>query len=99
MNLNVFSIFVRQLSSKYDLPDPADCLQNDAPLKSEYKETVLTKITAFYEKELRQNSQSNSSMKYLNVSVRVESTCHILTQCSAYADIRQRIFSKYGLEN
>ena len=107
---------------------------------------------------MRQNSQSNSSMKYLNVSVTglrgrhhpalsnqlttldvqkgrphikmlcsdyftyekradqsggsahcrccsqlspsdtrpVESTRHILTQCSAYADIRQRIFSEYA---
>ena len=68
-NSRTWSIFVRQLSNKYNLTDPSDCLKRDAPNKSEFKETILTKITAFYEKELRQNALSNSSMKYLNVSV------------------------------
>ena len=157
-NSRTWSIFLRQLSRKYDLPDPSDCLKKDAPSKSEYKELTITKITAFYEKELRQNAQTNSSMKYLNVSVTglrgrhhpalsdqlttldvqkgrpylkmlccdyftyekradqsggsshcrccsqsspsnlrpIESTCHILTQCTAYADIRKRLLSEYA---
>ena len=62
-----WSIFLRQLSEKYKLPDPLECLKNDAPEKSIYKEMILTKITAYYESELRKNSVSNSSMKYLNI--------------------------------
>ena len=68
-NSITWSIFIRQLSEKYKLRDPSECLKTDAPEKSEYKEMILTKITAFYENELRKNSISNSSMKYLNVSV------------------------------
>ena len=41
----------------------------DPPSKSEYKETVLTHILAFHEKELRSLAASNSKMKYLNVSL------------------------------
>ena len=53
----------------YGLTDPLQCLQSDPPQRSVYKEHILTKITAFHEKELRQNSVSNSNMMYLNVSV------------------------------
>jgi hypothetical protein len=57
------------LSVMYGLTDPLQCLQSDPPQKSVYKEHILTKVTAFHEKELRQNSLSNSNMMYLNVSV------------------------------
>ena len=68
-NSRTWTIFLRQLSSKYGLDDPLTCLKKDPPEKSVFKEHILTKVTAFYEKELRQNSMSNSSMTYLNVSV------------------------------
>jgi hypothetical protein len=68
-NSRTWSIFIRQLSIKYGLSDPLVCLNSDPPEKSTYKELVLTKITSFYERELRENSLTNSCMSYLNVSV------------------------------
>ena len=53
----------------YQLEDPLSCLQKDVPDKSVFKETVMTKITAFHEKELRIKAQSNEYMQYLNVSL------------------------------
>ena len=38
-----WSIFLRQLSSKYGLNDPLMCLKEDPPDKSAYKEHILTK--------------------------------------------------------
>ena len=46
-----------------------DCLKVDAPPKSQYKETVLTKISAHYEHLLWEMAASNSKMKYLHVSL------------------------------
>ena len=54
-NSRTWSIFIRQLSSKYGLSDPLSCLYSDPPRKAAYKEQIQTKITAFYENELRQN--------------------------------------------
>ena len=68
-NSRTWSIFIRQLSIKYGLSDPLTCLNSDPPEKSVYKEHILTKITSFYERELRENSLSNSCMSFLNVSV------------------------------
>ena len=146
-NSRTWSVFVKQLSEKYNLDDPIECLDKGPPSKSQYKEYILTKITAFHEKQLRVQSGSNSCMQYLNVSVSglrgqrhpaisglftteevKQSRCHIkmlcgdyfthmkksiqsggsphcmvcedksldedilhiLTQCSAYSDIRER---------
>ena len=50
------------------MEDPSVCLGKDPPTKSQYKELVLTKITSYYEKILRQSASCNSQMKYLNVS-------------------------------
>ena len=144
----------------YGLADPLQCFKKDAPKKSEFKEEVHTKITAFYEKELRNKAETNSNMTYLNVSVsglrgnrhpaiaNMMTTCeveksrphikmlckdyytyqrrsdqsggsahcracsdqstpdsdkkpaetisHILTVCSAYSDIRERILTEYA---
>ena len=41
----------------------------DPPKKSQYKEAILTKVTAFYEAELRSEAAHNSCKDYLNVSV------------------------------
>ena len=68
-NSRTWAIFVKQLCELYGLADPLQCLRIDAPRKSIYKEDVATKITAFFEKELRINAATNSSMTYLNVSV------------------------------
>ena len=59
-NSRTWSIFLRTLSNSiHGLGDPLKCLSRDPPKKSEYKEKVLTKITAFHEKELRQQAESN----------------------------------------
>ena len=68
-NSRTWSIFIRQLSTRYGLSDPLLCLNSDPPQKSVYKEHILTRITAFHETELRQKALSNSCMTYLNVSV------------------------------
>ena len=68
-NSRTWSIFTRQLSIKYGLSHPLVCLNSDPPEKSTYKELILTKITSYYERELRENSSSNSCMSFLNVSV------------------------------
>ena len=68
-NSRTWSIFLRQLCQMYGLADPLQCFKNDVPKKSEYKEAVHTKITAFYEKNLRDKAETNSCMTYLNVSV------------------------------
>ena len=157
-NSRTWSIFLRQLCQMYGLADPLHCLKKDAPKKSEFKEEVRTKITAFYEKELRKNAENNSNMTYLNISISglrgkrhpalsnmmttreveksrphikmmckdyytyqrrsdqsggsphcracsdqytadrrpVESIPHILTVCTAYSDIRERILTEYA---
>ena len=67
-NSRTWSIHVRHLCKKYGLEDPLSCLSRDPPTKSNYKEMIATKITAYYEKMLRQSAIENSQMKYLNVS-------------------------------
>ena len=59
---------MRHLSRLYDLEDPLSCLRRDLPQKSQYKELILTKITAHYENKLRISATGNSLMTYLNVS-------------------------------
>ena len=68
-NSRTWSLHLKHLSGKYGLPDPLQCLRLDAPVKSEYKENILTKISAYYEKSLRENAANNSKMLFLNVSL------------------------------
>ena len=44
------------------MQSPLECLATDPPSKSEYKEFVLTKITAHYERALRHDTCNNSCM-------------------------------------
>ena len=68
-NSRTWSINLRHISKMYNLEDPLSCLQRDPPSKSCYKETVLTKISAFHENELRSKARDNDYMQYLNVSL------------------------------
>ena len=45
------------LSLRYELDEP---LLKDPPKKSVYKELILTKITAYYERKLRADAKGNS---------------------------------------
>ena len=53
----------------YGLEDPLSSLSKPSPVKSAYKEMVLTKISAFHEKELKIQASRNSQMQYLNVNL------------------------------
>ena len=68
-NSRTWAIHVRYLSEKYGLPDPLDCLKSEPPSKNQYTEYVYTKISAYFEKSLREKAENNSSMKFLNVSL------------------------------
>ena len=60
---------MKHLSIKYNIEDPLTCLRRDPPEKSQYKEYINTKISAYYESELRLSAKTNSKMTYLNISV------------------------------
>ena len=153
-NSRTWAAHIRYLSVKYDIPDPLQCLNSDPPPKSYYKEFIHTKISAYFEKYMRDKASQSSCMQYLNVSLtglrgknhpvllglvtthevkkakihikmlagdfltyqikadrsggsplcrscpetapENENLAHILTQCYAYLDIRERIFPEYS---
>ena len=68
-NSGTWSVHLRHISEMYGVEEPLSCLQRLPPSKSEYKEYIMTKISAFYETELRATASTNSSMKYFNVSL------------------------------
>ena len=68
-NSKTWSIYVRHLSNKYGLSDPLEYLNSEKPSKLIYKEHIVTKISAYYEKQLRDAAKSNSRMKYFNMSL------------------------------
>ena len=68
-NSRTWSIHLKYLSNLYGLRDPVECLKLDPPSRSQYKEDVLVKICAYYERELRNLAINNSRMQYLNVSL------------------------------
>ena len=51
---------LRHISRMYSLEDPLTCLQRDPPGKAEYREHILTKVTAYHEGELRCMAARNS---------------------------------------
>ena len=67
-NSCTWSAHFRHISKMYGLEDPILCLQKDPPSKSQYKEQVITRITAYYENKLRVSASTNSQMAYLNVA-------------------------------
>ena len=69
-NSTTWSNHIQILCQKYDLPSPLALMENGALWsKSTWKCHVHTKVTIFYENELRRKSQTNSKMKYLNVEL------------------------------
>ena len=68
-NSHTWCKFLRDLSIRYDMKSPLECLAVDPPSRSEYKEYVHTKITAYYERDLRQAASTNSCMQYLHVDL------------------------------
>ena len=69
-NSTTWSNHIRILSERYGLPCPLLLLEGKATYtKESWKLLVKTQITVFYEKALREASESNSKMQYLNVKL------------------------------
>ena len=68
-NSRTWVINLRHLSKMYGLEDPLESLMKEPPSKYQYKELIMTKITSYHEKELRQEASTNEMMQYLNVSL------------------------------
>ena len=65
-----WSAHLRNICIKYSLPDPLQLLSSGTVWKKiDWSTLIKTKITVYYEKELRQLAQNNSKMEYLNVQV------------------------------
>ena len=69
VNSRTWSRHIRNLASLYDIEDPLELLMKDPPPKSQFKEYILTKITAYHEAQLRIAATHNSKMKFLNTSM------------------------------
>ena len=68
-NSRTWAAHLRYLCTKYNIPDPLESLKKDPPSKEEFKEYILTKISAFFETDMRDKAKNSSSMRYLNVSL------------------------------
>ena len=68
-NSSTWAVNLDHICKMYNLENPLSCLQRDPPEKSIFKEYILTKITAFHEKELKDLAASNSKMNYFNVNL------------------------------
>ena len=65
-----WSNHLQLLCQKYSLPSPLSLLQTGSPWSKEsWNSLVKTRVTIWYEKELRRLSLSNSKMQYLNVQL------------------------------
>ena len=68
-NSTTWAINFRHICRMYNLDDPLSYLTRDPLSKSQFKENVITRITAFHENDLRSQAIGNSKMGYLNVSL------------------------------
>ena len=60
---------VKLICRQYDLPDPLQLLQCLPLPRAEWKTLIVTKITVYHEKYLRQKAATNSNLQYLNVQL------------------------------
>ena len=68
-NSTTWAVNLRHICKMYGLEDPLQSLCKNPPSRQMYKESTLTKITAFHEKELKIQASKNSQMVYLNVNL------------------------------
>ena len=52
-NSRTWSRHIRNLATQYEIEDPLEMMKKDPPPKSQFKEYILTKITAYHEHHLR----------------------------------------------
>ena len=62
-----WSVHLRLICRKYNLPDPLQMMQTQPPSKASWKTLVSTRITVYHENVLRSRAENNSKMEYLNV--------------------------------
>ena len=60
---------IKLLCKKYSLPSPLQLMQHPACKQGDWKCLVKTRVTAWYERELRLKASCNSKMAYLNVQL------------------------------
>ena len=53
----------------YGIEAPSTCLEQDPPLKSQYKEYIQNKITSYHENVQKESAKNSRSLKYFNVSL------------------------------
>ena len=58
-NSRTWVINMRHICQMYNIEDPSSCLERPAPSHSMYIETVIMKITAFHENEVRRKAVNN----------------------------------------
>ena len=68
-NSRTWAIHLRFTARKYGLLDPLSYLNMKAPTKESFKELINTKVSVFYENELRTMAAKNSCMTFFNVSL------------------------------
>ena len=68
-NSTTWSNHLQLLCMKYSLPSPLSLLQSAPWSKESWTCLVRTKVTIWYENDLRRQSQRNSKMNYLNVQL------------------------------
>ena len=69
-NSTTWSNHIQLLCLKYGLPSPLSLLQCETLWTKDYWNCLVkTKVTIWYENELRKQSSRNSKMKYLNVKL------------------------------
>ena len=66
-NSRTWSANLKHISRMYDIEDPSSLMLQDPPSKAHFKNYILTKITVFHEKELRNMATNNSKIEYFNV--------------------------------
>ena len=69
-NSHTWSRHIRNIARIYEIEDPVNLIEQTPPSKTQFKDYIITKITAYHEKQLRINSIKNSKMIYLNINVK-----------------------------
>ena len=64
-----WAIHIRLLSHLYELPDPLVLIQYNPLRKDHWISYIVTKITAYHERSLREKAANNTSLSYLNVGL------------------------------
>ena len=64
-----WAIHIRLLSHLYELPDPLVLIQYNPLRKDHWISYIVTKITAYHERSLREKAANNTSLSYMNVGL------------------------------